>query len=178
VLYEIARDLLRLLAPVMTFTAEEAWQLLPGDKAESVFLAGFPSAPARQANPELLSAYDRLFEVRSETQKLLEAARRDKLIGSSLEAQVQFSAKGPALELLRRYQADLPTLLIVSQVGVSPEDVPGAQPLALTGEAWRGSKVRAAVKRALGEKCPRCWTYNEGLAPGGVCDKCTEAIGP
>ncbi|HEX4803063.1 MAG TPA: isoleucine--tRNA ligase [Myxococcaceae bacterium] len=178
VLYEIARDLLRLLAPVMTFTAEEAWQLLPGDKAESVFLAGFPSNPGKPANPELLSAYDRLFEVRSETQKLLEAARRDKMIGSSLEARVHFSAEGPALELLKRFQEDLPTLLIVSQVTVSPEDAPGAQPLALAGEAWRGSKVRAAVKRALGQKCPRCWTYNEGLAAGEVCSKCTEAIGP
>ena len=98
------------------------------------------------------------------------------MIGSSLEARVQFSAEGPALELLRRYQEDLPTLLIVSQVSLSAEDVPGAQPLALAGEAWRGSKVRAAVKRALGQKCPRCWTYNEGLAPGEVCGKCAEAI--
>jgi len=177
VLYEIARDLLRMLAPVMSFTAEEAWQLLPGERSESVFLAGFPPAPAASASAELLSEFDRLFELRSEVQKLLEAARRDKMIGSSLEARVLLSAEGPALELLKRSEADLPSLLIVSQVVVSGSRGPTAQPLALPGASWAGSKVHAAVERALGEKCPRCWTYNEPVGPTGeVCAKCQEAL--
>jgi isoleucyl-tRNA synthetase len=178
VLYEIARDLLRMLAPVMSFTAEEAWQLLPGEKSESVFLAGFPSPPAASTSAELLSDFDRLFELRSEVQKLLEAARRDKMIGSSLEARVKLSAEGPALKLLKKHEADLPSLLIVSQVVVSETPGPTAQPLALSGASWAGSKVHAAVERALGEKCPRCWTYNEVLDPdSGVCGKCAEALG-
>ncbi len=178
VLYEIARDLLRMLAPVMSFTAEEAWQLLPGEKSESVFLAGFPSPPAASTSAELLSDFDRLFEVRSEVQKLLEAARRDKMIGSSLEARVKLSAEGPALALLKKHEADLPSLLIVSQVLVSGTPGPTAQSLALSGASWAGSKVNAAVERALGEKCPRCWTYNEPVGPAGeVCSKCAEALG-
>jgi isoleucyl-tRNA synthetase len=177
VLYETARDLLRLLAPVMSFTAEEAWQLLPGSKTESVFLAGFPS-PAASASAELLSTFERLFELRSEVQKLLEAARRDKLIGSSLEARVLFSAEGSALEFLKEHQAELPALLIVSQVGVSPTPAAGAQPLTLSGEVWHGSKVLAEVKRALGQKCPRCWTYDEVVGrTSDVCLKCTESLG-
>jgi len=177
VLFEIARDLLRMLAPVMSFTAEEAWQLLPGSKVDSVFLSGFPSPTAIPASGELLSTFDRLFEIRSEVQKLLEAARRDKLIGSSLEARVLFAAEGPALEFLRKHQAELPTLLIVSQVGVSQTASPLAQPLGLSGEPWRGSKVYAEVKEALGKKCPRCWTYDEVVGQtSDVCSKCTEAL--
>jgi isoleucyl-tRNA synthetase len=177
VLYEIARDLLRLLAPVMSFTAEEAWHLLPGSKSKSVFLAGFPSAAAEPKSAELVSTFDRLFELRSEIQKVLEAARRDKLIGSSLEARVLIAAEGPALQFLRKHEPELATLLIVSGASVSPVPGPGAQPLTLPGESWRGSKVYTEVKRALGEKCPRCWTYDEVVGfTSDVCPKCAEAL--
>ena len=88
-----------------------------------------------------------------------------------------FAAEGPALEFLRKHQAELPTLLIVSQVGVSQTASPLAQPLGLSGEAWRGSKVYAEVKEALGKKCPRCWTYDVVVGQtSDVCSKCTEAL--
>src|SRR5258708_23719964 len=97
------------------------------------------------------------------------------MIGSSLEARVQLSAEGPALDFLKKHEAELPSLLIVSQVAVSQKPAPVAQPLALSSASWPGSKVHATVDRALGEKCPRCWTYNEPVT-GGVCAKCAEAL--
>jgi isoleucyl-tRNA synthetase len=184
-LFAIARDLLRLLAPVMSFTAEEAWQLLPGRNAESVFHGQFPEPASPPSSKELLHTFARLWELRAEVQKLLEAARRDKLIGSSLEARVLLAARGPAFTFLKAREAELPSLFIASQVSVSEQagavdKAQKPQPgfaLGLTGDFWRGSSVWAEVKRALGQKCPRCWTYNEAIGAGSdVCPKCAEAL--
>jgi isoleucyl-tRNA synthetase len=175
VLYGVATDLLRLLAPVMSFTAEEAWQLLPGKGAPSVFLAGFPEGGASVA-PGLLERYATLFALRSEVQKHLEAARRDKVIGSSAEAQVVLSADGEARKLIAENLAELPTLFITSQVKLESAG-PKAQPLSV-GAGFPPGEVRAEVRRADGHKCPRCWTYSEAVGNGGpLCLKCREALG-
>jgi isoleucyl-tRNA synthetase len=174
VMYEVASGLLRLLAPVMSFTAEEAWQQLPGRPAESVFLAGFPEA-AGAMEPALVERYAKLFALRGAVQGVLEAARREKRIGASLEARVVLTASGPAREFLHANLAELPTLLIVSQVELAEQPGPQAQPLALSlGE---GTAVTAEVLAAKGEKCPRCWVYSEAVGQGGeVCPKCREAL--
>jgi isoleucyl-tRNA synthetase len=174
VLHGVATDLLRLLAPVMSFTAEEAWQLLPGKTDGSVFLAGFP-ADAVAADVRLLDRYTQLFALRSEVQKHLEAARRDKVIGSSVEAQVVLSADGQARELIAANLAELPTLFITSQVKLEPSG-PKSQALTI-GAGFPPGAVRAEVRRADGNKCPRCWTYSEAVGQGGpLCLKCREAL--
>jgi isoleucyl-tRNA synthetase len=172
VLHEIATDLLRLLAPVTSFTCEEAWQHLPGKTTESVFLAGLPS-PRASADDALMARYDRLFALRSEVQKHLEAARRDKVIGSSLEAKVVLAAQGDVRAFLEQHRAELPSLLIVSQVELVDAPSAKGQPLSLEG----GAKVHAEVQPASGNKCPRCWTYSERVGNGAeVCAKCEEAL--
>ncbi|MHB8875662.1 MAG: isoleucine--tRNA ligase [Myxococcaceae bacterium] len=175
VLFRIARDLLRLLAPVMSFTADEAWQLLKGAGTESVLLAGMPEAGA-PADPALVARYERLFAVRSGVQQLLEAARRDKLIGSPLEAQVVLSATGKAKEFLEKNLSELPGLFIVSQVSLQPAPPEKGQPLSLSG-VFGEDGVHAEVKAAAGQKCPRCWTYSEAVGKvREVCDKCAAAL--
>ena len=175
VLFRIARDLLRLLAPVMSFTADEAWQQLKGAGAESVLLAGLPEAGA-PADPLLVARYERLFAVRTEVQRLLEAARRDKLIGSPLEAQVVLSATGKAREFLEANLTELPTLFIVSQVSFEAQPPAGAQLLAVSG-VFGSDAVHAQVKAAAGAKCPRCWTYSEAVGKArDICDKCAAAL--
>jgi isoleucyl-tRNA synthetase len=165
VLHSVARDLPRLLAPVMSFTSEEAWQLLPGKTTSSVFLAGFPDGTS-SAEPGVLQRYAKLFALRSEVQKHLEAARRDKVIGSSVEAQVVLSAEGATRELIADNLAELPTLFITSQVKLEP-----------VGAGFPPGEVRAEVRRADGSKCPRCWTYSEAVGSGGpLCLKCREAL--
>ncbi|WNG32797.1 isoleucine--tRNA ligase [Archangium violaceum] len=174
VLHEVATVLLQLLAPVMSFTAEEAWQYLPGKKAESVYLTDFPE-PAVKVDAALAERYEKLFAVRSAVQGLLEAARRDKMIGSSLEARVVLSASGKAREFLKANEAELPALLIVSQVELA--DAAGEKAQALNVAQALGEDVKAEVLPAKGEKCPRCWTYSEQVASGAtVCEKCQQAL--
>ena len=175
-LYEVATSLLRLLAPVMSFTAEEAWQVLPGQREESVFLAGLPSSAQIPANRSLMATYEKLFAIRSQVQKLLEMARRDKLIGSSLEAKVVLAATGPERELLKNALPELPALLIVSQVELAPSLASEMQPLKV---ATPGGTVElyAAVTRAAGAKCPRCWTYAQEVGKeSDICAKCAAAL--
>jgi isoleucyl-tRNA synthetase len=163
VLHAVATDLMRLLAPVLSFTASEAWRYLPGTKpAENVFLAGLPER-TRPADAEALEArYGQLFDVRAVVQGALEVARRDKLIGSGLEAMVTVSADGKTAELLRSAEAELPTLFIVSKVTV----IQGA--------------LGVKVEKAPGQKCARCWVFAEDVGKSAahptVCGKCAEAL--
>jgi isoleucyl-tRNA synthetase len=177
VLHEIARDLLQVLAPVMSFTAEEAWQTLPGKPTESVFLAGFPEPVVDElVEGELLANFEKLFAVRGEVQKLLEVARRDKVIGASLEAKVVLSATGAVRSFLEQHQKDLPTLLIVSQVELGDKPADKAQPITVAGFGT-DSSLHAEIRVADGQKCPRCWTYSTRVGQQAeVCAKCEEAL--
>jgi isoleucyl-tRNA synthetase len=161
-LHAIAEDVIRLLSPVLSFTASEAWNHLPGRAAESVFLAGMP-ARARPADAEALEArYGRLFEVREVVQGKLEEARRAKLIGSGLEAMVTVRAEGEQLRLLEEAREELPALFIVSKVALAH------------------GPLSAEVARAPGVKCERCWRYVAKVRTepdwAGICDRCVDAL--
>ena len=159
-LHSILMDLLRLLAPMTSFTCEEAYACLPHKEAESVFLTGMPSGEAHAGDEELLTHFDALFAVRSEVQKALETARRDKLIGSSLEAAVTLTAPEKTFELLNGEKDHLSEIFIVSKVTLE-----------------KGDALRVAVSRAPGQKCPRCWTYSEAIDEAHpVCPKCERAL--
>jgi len=162
VLHWVAQDLLRLLAPILSFTAHEAWAHLPGRPAESVFLAGFPHRKLPADAAELGERYGKLLAVREDVLKVLEAARRDKLIGSGLEARVTIRSEGETLRLLRESEAELATLFIVSKVELAEG------PLAITAE------------RSGGQKCERCWIYAEDVgkdpAHPSLCGKCAAAL--
>jgi isoleucyl-tRNA synthetase len=163
VLWTAAHDLMTHLAPIVSFTASEAWDHLPGRPFDSVFLAGLP-ARARPADAEALEArYQRLFEVRAAVQARLERAREQKLIGKSLEAAVTITAEGEQLALLESAAAELPALLIVSRVTLArgPFDV--------------------AVAVAPGQKCARCWMQTEDVGRSAahptICGRCVTALG-
>jgi isoleucyl-tRNA synthetase len=174
VLYHVARDLLRLLAPIMSFTSEEAWSFLPGAPTASVFLAGFPDV-SRRMPAELGERFERLFAVRSLVQKKLEGARQDKTIGASLEAKVLLHAEASDREFLARHLAELPGLFIVSQVELLDDATPGMVRLA-TGRQTETLGIE--IRPADGAKCPRCWTYAVEVAAGEpVCRKCQAALG-
>ncbi|WP_338871870.1 isoleucine--tRNA ligase [Myxococcus stipitatus] len=177
VLHEVASVLLRLLAPVMSFTAEEAWGFLPGKREESVFLAGFPQVGAK-LEPALAERYAKLFALREAVQGVLEVARREKRIGSSLEARVLLTASAPVREFLKAHLDELPGLFITSQVELVDAEGAEASAVDVTRAFGDGVKVFAEVKPAHGHKCPRCWTYAEAVGQGGdVCLKCREALG-
>jgi len=160
-LHEILKALLRLLAPVLAFTAEEAWQFVPGEKEESVHLARFPEPDARYDNEALGATWDALLQAREQVLKQLELARERKEIGNSLEAHVTITASGGVFDLLNARAAMLPDMLIVSGV-----------------ELVRGGAegVSTVIRRAGGAKCQRCWKYHRNDHPE-LCSRCAKAVG-
>ncbi|HEY3450731.1 MAG TPA: isoleucine--tRNA ligase [Myxococcales bacterium] len=170
VVHEVLVALLQLLAPITSFTCEEAWGYLPHKKVDSVFLSGLPEPKARPDDERILAEFAKLLSVRSEVQKVLEAARRDKLIGSSLEAKVVLSAEGELAAFLAAQQAELPALFIASKVELAAKAPEGAVKAETLG-------LSVKVERAPGTKCPRCWNYSEAIdAAHAVCSKCAEAL--
>ena len=168
----VHRALVRLLAPVIPYTCDEAWRHTrrrPGEP-ESVHLALFPEPDELTAGiagerRDRLKNWDRLVEVRESVLKSLEAARQAKFIGASLEAKVHLKANGDLYPLLESYARELPGLLIVSEV-------------ALEGHA--DATLAVHVERAGGEKCDRCWKYtgDRGVHPEfqTICGACAEAV--
>jgi isoleucyl-tRNA synthetase len=176
--WKIGEALVRLLAPMMSFTAEEIWSSLPpvAGRPASVHLALFPGeaelvepgVPA--AEREALRAdWQVLLGVREQVLQVLEGARNAKTIGGSLEARVVLAASAPVRSVLERYQKDLPALFIVSQVGLDP---------AVAGDG--ATSVRVQVRRAEGRKCERCWNYStrvgEDMTYPTVCERCVAAL--
>ncbi len=171
-IWRITYALVRLLAPVLTFTTEEVWDHFakPAGAPPSVHMAEFP-APEEltgglpEASREKFAAWERLMEVREQVLKDLEIARQEKFIGASLEALVQLKAGPDLYRLLEEYERELPTLFIVSQVTL--EEEPGVE-------------LSVHVHRAKGEKCARCWKYTEDVGSHpqlpGVCAACAEVV--
>jgi len=175
--YDIFQALARLMAPILTFTAEEAWRYAPGARTESVHLEKFPETPREWIDDRLEHDWNRLLDVRREVAKALETARGQGLIGSGLEASVTIAAPpGQLSELLRAKAALLPTLLIVSQtrVGEPPTTAP------VRHESAELAGLVVTVDRARGAKCARCWVWSEqvGASPEypELCERCVPVI--
>jgi len=182
VLYAVADALVRMLTPVLSFTAEEAYTYLPkGPTAPpTAQLLLMPAQDRRFTNPELAGRWDRLIEVRQAVQGVLEKARAEKHIGSSQEAAVLLSATGSGeggiAELLQTYLPHLPSLFIVStvQLLVGGQSAPSG-----TYFGQGPGDLSIEVVRAQGEKCERCWNYRElGLVAEHprLCDRCSGVV--
>jgi isoleucyl-tRNA synthetase len=170
-LYLMADGLTRLLAPILSFTADELWRYLPGAREESVHMALFPETVELDTliDPKLLARWFELVNTRNAVLAKIEPMRKDKQIGSSLQAKVVLTCKPFSLERLQPYVKTLPTLFIVSQVEL--RDAPrGAE----TGD------VAIEITRAVGVKCERCWRIVPALSSepewAGLCDRCQDAL--
>lgn len=161
-LYEIADKLCRLVAPILAFTADEAFENLPNQTVKSVHLTEFPKAET-VSNKELLGNWERIFHLRDDVLKKLEEARIEKLIGSSLEAKVILRVDKETTMFLLDYFNDLRYIFIVSQVEVHESETFGVE-----------------IQKADGEKCERCWNYSFRVGEfenyPTVCERCFEAL--
>jgi len=170
-MWKITEALARLVAPVLSFTAEEVWDALPPveGREASVHLALFPKldeiAPAD--NSRILADWAQILSVRNEALKILEEARKEKRIGKALEARVKLSVPPETASLLRGYEAALPEVLNVSQVEIA--SLPA-----------NDTTVRAEVALANGDKCDRCWRFTHDVSAYGawpnVCARCQSAL--
>ena len=153
-MFVMTDGLARLLAPILSFSMEELWRYLPGKREESVHLALFP--PAGEIEPlvdrNLLDTWEHLLRIRTTVNASLELLRKDKQIGTSLEARVHITASGEDFALLQRYEKQLPMLFIVSEVVVErAERATGCDSRAGHRREPRvGHKVRALLAIRLG----------------------------
>lgn len=172
-LYRVNHALVRLVAPLLAFTAEEAWShmRLAEGSPESVHLSLAPKPeeltdglPASSAS--ISGNWTRLLEVRDQVLKSLEAARNEKLIGAPLEAKAVLEAGESLMPLLHQYERDLPSIFITSEVELIPSA--GSAELAVT------------IQKATGDKCDRCWKYTRDKGADAslpnVCAACARAV--
>jgi len=185
VMYQILVDMTRLMAPVLSFTAEEIWSYIPKGQGsrvkgqaieESVFLSSFPVVREEFFDEGLEKRWDRLIKIRDEANKALEIKRKDKFIGNALEAELIFYLPDEELNLLRHYRDFLTTLFIVSAVDIYPSNQ-------RTEGVYESSDIKGLyikVERASGQKCERCWNWSESVGRfedhPQICERCYSAI--
>ena len=162
-LHHVTQVVLRLMAPILSFTAEEAWAVLHPGTDESIFFHTWKDLLPKQAGePELLARWKRLREIRAAVAKRLEESRAAGAIGSSLQAEVALEAGGADLELLRTLGDDLKYVLITSKAELRPSSGDGI--------------VNIVVAASPHPKCERCWHYRPDVGSDArhptICGRC------
>lgn len=166
-IFLVLRDTLKMMAPILPFTADEAWEAMPAyqGKEESVHLTDFPGEEKPWLSEEMMKKVDRLLEVREKVQKEMEKAREVKLIGNSLEAKLRFRAPEEVYDLLAEFKNDLPALFIVSAIQVEPA---------------AGGELQVTVEKADGQKCERCWNFSTSVGQDSeypqLCARCSQVL--
>ena len=178
VMYECVSSLVKIISPVLAFTSEEIWKYIPrvAGEPDSIQLCDMPEVREEYLNEEFEAKWDKILKVRDEIAKALEAARKDKVIGHSLDAHVTVYGSDDLLGFIKPLGGELATILIVSKAELAsleqaPEEI-------FVSEEMPGLKVK--VIQASGGKCERCWTYNEEVEKDNedatICKRCLEVV--
>ncbi len=175
-MYEILADLAVMVTPILSFTTEEVWQYMPKKDSMptlSIQMQDWPALKPERLDAELESKWEKFIALRGEITKVLEAARRAKTIGHSLDAKVILYAKGETLETLRQVEAQLANLLIVSQIELlsgTPDEA----------TATDNPELKVQVVAAAGHKCERCWIYSQEVGSSAthpeLCPRCAQVL--
>jgi isoleucyl-tRNA synthetase len=178
VMRKVLSTLVRLMAPVLSFTADEVWgSMQESAKEKSVFFAEFPKPEEKYIDAPLEARWEKLLAARGEAAKVLEALRRDKKIGHSLDAGVTLYAEPGLYDFLKNYEKDLPFIFIVSSVTIAKEAEAPAD--VFTSDTMKGLRIAAAP--AGGQKCGRCWMYLESVGTvkehPTICGRCAGNLG-
>ncbi len=174
-LHHILMGLTAMTAPVLVHTAEEALWSLGEERAPaaSIHLMSWPEPDPSLVDEELDARWQELLDVREAVYRKLEEARRESLLGTSLEALVKVYARGKALDTLRRMDGQLPAFFIVSQVEV--DDL-----ASFSGERTGEGDVEIVVERSSGGKCQRCWNYSPSVGSDrgrpDICERCATVL--
>ena len=156
VLYNILNNEVKLLAPILPYTSEEVYSLLPHTE-ESIHLTDMPEVVEYSDSKEVEELFKLFFELKDKVNKKLEEARNEKLIGSALEAVVKINLDAKYNEVKEKLGSYLHQLFIVSKV------------------EYTTSGDEVVVEKSTGEKCNRCWNYVDHLN-GDICDRCHNII--
>jgi len=172
-MFAILKAMTLLLAPILTFTAEEVWSAMHSwsGKEESVHLAQFPLVNEKYLKADLGERWKAMIDAKSEIAKAVEQARKEKVIGHSLDARITIAAPEEMRALFAAHLEDMRSLLIVSQLQLAEEkDIISP----FKSEEIKGLMV--GVEKARGGKCERCWIYEESVGSDAnhptVCARC------
>jgi len=173
VLTEVLRVLVRVISPVLSFTAEEIWERIPESikEEESVHLTSWIEANPEYKNEGLAKKWEKIYHLRKEVNKKLEAERQAGMIGHSLDARVLLNISNDEYAFLKEYtEAEVSDLFIVSQVKFVNDRLNESE---IDG-------ITIAVEKASGEKCERCWKYDEEVGHDhehtDVCPRCAKVL--
>ncbi len=169
-MFEILHTLLLLIAPILSFTAEEAYSFINlKEKKESVHLESFPSLNDDWLNTQIIEEWTALRELKAKTDKAIEVVRSQKKIGNSLEADIYIEGDGGFREILEKYRDELADIAIVSHLFL---ERPASSLYCLEGEG-----LKIYVTHAQGEKCERCWRYDTDVDENRLCKRCRGVLG-
>lgn len=173
-IYKILDSLTLMLAPIITFTADEIWQFMPHDSSrntEHIVLNEYPALTGVEVDGDFTTKWELLHAVRDDVKKAVENARKEKVIGASLDAEIELFADGEMLDFLKANENELPAIFIASAVRVTEGnggDFHGELPIGVT------------VRKASGEKCERCWSYSDTVGKSSdhptLCARCAAII--
>ena len=173
-MFIILDALVKVLAPIIAYTAEEIWKFMPhyaSDDKRSVMFSEIPNADNKYVSAELEEKWNKIIDVRNDVNKALELARNEKLIGKSLDAEVTVYADGEMYTFLKTMEAELAEIFITSKATVAEGNCEGS---------FAGDVVKVAVKASEYEKCGRCWVHSEtvGTIEGfdGICADCVRKL--
>ena len=167
--YLVLKGLVSALAPILSFTTEEVYEAMPGDKLQSVHLTDFPQLDAALSDEQAL-AWTRILRVRDAVNNVLERARAAKQIGKSIEADVTLHGDVAALGSTG---VDLSKLFIVSHVDIKPFDESVADVVEIEG----AGRIGISMSLAHGKKCGRCWLYRDEVnEEGELCARCSSVV--
>jgi isoleucyl-tRNA synthetase len=155
-LWHVTNALVRWMAPILSFTAEELWHVFTGKEDDSVFLQTFHGLPQPAGAEQLLQRWDRLRELRAPVQKRIEDLRAAGKVGSSLQAEADLHVNGAEYDLLASLGEDLRFVLITSAARVHRA----------------AAESRIEVAPSAQPKCERCWHYRADVDPAGLCGRC------
>ena len=173
VLTEVLKVLVRIISPVLSFTADEIWERIPEalKEEESVHLSKWIEANPEYLNEELAKKWDKIARLRREVNKKLEAERQTGLIGHSLDARVLLNIANAEYSFIKDYtENEVSDLFIVSQVKFVNDNLAESE---IEG-------ISISVEKASGEKCERCWKYDEEVGHdhdhSDVCPRCAKVL--
>lgn len=175
VMYKVLSAIARLIAPIMSFTADEIWTYLPhssSDNTQSIFLNEMPKVTELDLTKEFIEKWQLIYDLREDAKKALELKRADKVIGASLEAKLTIHSDETLYNKISAIKEELADIFIVSIVDVVND----------TAGEFKGeiSNISMTVEKAKGEKCERCWIYSETVGSNSehptLCERCVKVI--
>ena len=175
-MYLILDAMTRLISPILAYTSDEIWHAMPHDASADVECVVFNEMPKQtgvEADEEFTARWDRIHEIRDAVKKALELARKDKVIGASLDAKVQMFCDGALYDFIQSVEDELKDVFIVSQV----ELIKGGKGEFVSEEL---PELSVTVSHAEGDKCARCWSFSNTVGKDQnhpeVCSRCAAAL--